>query len=216
MPRHASTATIPPFRGWPPEALAFYAGLAEDNSKAYFDAHRQTYEQAVRLPMESLLEEVADEFGEGRVFRPNRDTRFAKDKSPYKLNIAAYTAGGYYVALSADDGLIAAAGRHELSRDELAAYRRAVLDDEAGPELERIAAELQAAGLTFAGSELKRAPRGFDPEHPRVALLRHRRVYAWRSWPPRRWLHTRAAHDRVVETWRAARPLREWLARHVG
>ncbi|HEY8840936.1 MAG TPA: DUF2461 family protein [Candidatus Dormibacteraeota bacterium] len=80
------------FRGWPEEFQPFFIGLELDNSKRYFDANRETYETAVKGPMVALIDSLAGDYGEGKVFRANRDIRFSKDKSPYKTNIAA-TAG---------------------------------------------------------------------------------------------------------------------------
>ena len=203
------------FTGFPSDALAFYAELAEDNSKTFFDAHRARYEEHVRVPLEALLDEAAAEFGDARVFRPNRDVRFGPDKSPYKLTAAATVGDGLYVQLSTD-GLVAGGGSYDLSRDQLARYRAAVEHERHGPRLEAIRAELEAAGLTLHGEELKRAPRGTDPDHPRIVLLRHKRIYAMRAWEPAGWLHRREARDRVFAVWRAALPLVEWLAAHVG
>jgi hypothetical protein len=94
------------FTGSPPEALDFYRGLAADNTKAYFDAHRAVYEQAVRGPMEALLAELEPEWGPAKVFRPHRDVRFSRDKAPYKTEIGALLAttpgSGWYVRLDAD------------------------------------------------------------------------------------------------------------------
>ncbi len=89
------------FRGWPAEALEFFEGLEADNSKTYWQRNKDVYESLVRAPMEQLLEELAPEFGEGRIFRPYRDIRFSSDKSPYKTNIAAMIGEGY-VELTAD------------------------------------------------------------------------------------------------------------------
>ena len=101
------------FRGFPPEALTFYEGLEADNSKAYWTANKRIYEDCVRAPMEMLCESLQAEFGPMRIFRPYRDVRFSKDKSPYKTAIAAAGEGeggtGYYVMLSAT-GLYAGAG----------------------------------------------------------------------------------------------------------
>ena len=77
------------FKGWPVEALEFYEGLEADNSKVYWTEHKDTYTTAVHGPMAALLSDLADEFGEGRIFRPYRDVRFSADKSPYKTSIAA-------------------------------------------------------------------------------------------------------------------------------
>ena len=86
------------FRGWKAEALEFFDGLEADNSKAYWQAHKTEYETLVRAPMEALLIELEPEWGEGRVFRPYRDVRFSKDKSPYKTSIAAELGGGVHPA----------------------------------------------------------------------------------------------------------------------
>ena len=83
------------FEGWPAEALDFYDGLGADNSKAYWTEHKAVYEEMVLGPMTELLEELALEFGEPRIFRPYRDIRFSKDKSPYKTHIAATIGDGY-------------------------------------------------------------------------------------------------------------------------
>ncbi len=69
------------FKGWPAEAIEFFEGLEADNSKAYWQANKSVYEQAVREPMNALLAELAPEFGEGKVYRPYRDVRFSADKS---------------------------------------------------------------------------------------------------------------------------------------
>ena len=88
------------------DACRFYEELAEDNSRDWFAANRARYEAEVRAPLEYLLDDLADEFGEGKVFRPNRDVRFSKDKSPYKTNAAAVIErdGGHALALHADLG----------------------------------------------------------------------------------------------------------------
>src|SRR5256884_9626511 len=82
------------FRGWPAEAIEFYEGLEADNSKTYWQENKAVYEELVRGPMDALLAELAPEYGEGRIFRPYRDVRFSKDKSPYKTAIAATLANG--------------------------------------------------------------------------------------------------------------------------
>ena len=91
-----------PSKGWPTDAVEFFEGLEADNSKTYWQEHKVTYETKVRVPMDALLAELAQEFGAGKVFRPYRDVRFSKDKSPYKTNIAATVEHGGYITLSAD------------------------------------------------------------------------------------------------------------------
>ena len=202
------------FAGWPVEAIEFYEGLEADNSKAYWQTHKEVYERAVKAPMEHLLAELSDEFGEGRIFRPHRDVRFSADKSPYKTTCAA-TVGDGYVSLSAEE-LMMASGLYMPDPDELQRYRTAVEDEASGGELATIVAALRSAGYQIMAHDvLKTAPRGFPREHPRIELLRHKGIAMSRSWPVGAWLGTRDAKDRIITGLRAAAPLNQWLARHV-
>ena len=203
------------FRGWPIEAVEFYEGLEADNSKVYWQEHKAVYERQVKAPMEELLAELADEFGEGRLFRPYRDVRFSADKTPYKTTCAA-TLGSGYVAFSAD-GLSVGSGLYMPEPAALTRFRAAVDADDTGAELAAIVADLHRAGYqTMAHEVLKTAPRGFPKDHPRIELLRHKGLAMMKSWPVGAWLGTRKAKDRVVTALRAAAPLNEWLNRHVG
>lgn len=204
------------FRGWPAEALEFFDGLEADNSRAYWQDHKATYESAVRGPMDELLAELREEFGAGKVFRPYRDVRFSADKSPYKTHIGATLDKGGYVQLSSS-GLGAGAGYWHMAPDQLDRFRRAVADDATGEPLAALAAAVGSKGVEVTSiASLKTAPRGFSKDHPRVELLRHKGLAAYRSWPVAPWLGTRAAKNRVVELLHAAQPLLDWLDVHVG
>ena len=203
------------FRGWPEEALEFFAGLEADNSKDYWQRNKDVYDTSVRAPMEELLEELSPQWGEGKIFRPYRDLRFSSDKSPYKTNIAAVIGDGY-VQLTAD-GLAAGRGMWEMAPDELERYRRAVYEDGSGVQLADRVTEVREAGLEVAGhGALKTAPRGYLKDHPRIELLRYKGLVAWREWPVEPWLETPEAKDRVVEFFRLSEPISEWLRKHVG
>jgi len=205
-----------PFTGWPARALEFYEGLAADNSKTYWTEHKATYDRDVYPPMVALLADLAGEFGPGRIFRPYRDVRFSADKSPYKTHIAATLESGGYIQLSAT-GLGAGLGYYQMAADQLDRYRRAVADDAGGTDLERIVAALERTGATANGVDsLRGTPRGYPKDHPRIALLRHRGLVAWRDWPVAPWLGTARARGRVVDFLRAAAPLGAWLSTHVG
>lgn len=208
------------FGGIPPEALAFYAGLEADNSKAYWQAHRDTYQQAVRVPFETMLAGLDDEFGPFHVFRPYKDVRFAKDKSPYKTNVAAYGeregGAGFYVELSAR-GLGAGAGYYHMAADQLVRFRGAVDVTATGDEVAEITAALARKGYRIgAVSELKTAPRGYPKDHPRIELLRRKGLMAFMDFGTPGWLHTRQAQQRVRGVWRATEPLSAWLDANVG
>jgi uncharacterized protein (TIGR02453 family) len=203
------------FNGWPEEALDFYEALEADNSKAYWTAHKAVYEKTVLAPMAELVEELAAEFGEGKIFRPYRDVRFSPDKSPYKTHIGAMVGTGY-IQLSAR-GLAAGDGMYGMDSGQLGRYRRAVADDVSGGELERTVAAIRSHGISVEGRDtLKTAPRGYPADHPRIALLRCKGLVAWKEWPVEPWLGTAAARDEVASFLRAARPLSGWLAVHAG
>ena len=204
------------FKGWPAEALEFFEGLEADNSKTYWQDHKDVYDRCVRAPMDALLAELAPAYGEGKVFRPYRDVRFSKDKSPYKTNIAATLANGPYLSLSAE-GLSAGAGYYMMEPDQLARYRESVASDKTGRELEEIVAAARKKGLEVNGhDELKTAPKGYPKDHPRIELLRYKGLVTWRSWPVEPWLGTARAKQRVVQFYDDSRPLLDWLDRTVG
>jgi len=204
------------FKGWSNEAVEFFEGLEMDNSRDYWHAHKAVYDEKVRRPMEELLEELAKEFGEGKIFRPNRDVRFSLDKSPYKTNIAGTLAKGGYVSFSAD-GLGVGSGMYMPMPDQLERLRKAIADDKSGRALEKLVAKVRGDGIDVsAHDELKTAPKGYPKDHPRIELLRMKGLITWKQWPVAGWLRTAKAKDRVVEVLHAAKPINAWLDKHVG
>ncbi|MFN0089525.1 MAG: DUF2461 domain-containing protein [Acidimicrobiales bacterium] len=207
------------FTGWPASALAFYEGLEATNTREYWQARKAEWEADVKAPFVALSEAVEAEFGPLHLFRPHRDVRFSKDKSPYKTHAGAVTESDdgsvFYVQLSAA-GLLLATGYYQMASDQLERYRAAIADERAGPGAEAVCAELVEAGYELGGQALKVAPRGYPRDHPRAALLRHKGLYVSRQHRPARWLATAKALDRVVDAWRGAEPLNRWLADHVG
>src|SRR5512132_1402026 len=118
--------------------------------------------------MAELLGELSGEFGPGRISRPYRDVRFRADKSPYKTEIYATLNRGGYVRFSAD-GLTAALGYFMMTAAQLERYRHAVDDQTAGARLSAVVERLRAGGLEVGGGQtLKRAPRGYPADHPRI------------------------------------------------
>jgi uncharacterized protein (TIGR02453 family) len=206
------------FRGWSEACQRFFIGLELDNSKRYFDANREVYEAEVKGPMVALMDSLAADYGEGKVFRANRDIRFSKDKSPYKTNIAA-TAGmggrGGYISLDAR-GLTVAAGRYELTPQQLNKYRKKVAAEATGAPLAAIVAKLEKAGYGIGGEALKRVPAGLPQDHPRARLLRHKILYIYRSFGLQPWLGTPAARKHIVKVFSDAQPLNEWLKRNAS
>ncbi len=207
------------FEGFPPEALRFFEQLTADNTKSFWTEHKALYDQSVRAPMVALTDELARTYGPFTIFRPNRDVRFSKDKTPYKTNIAASaeTEGGasVYVSFSAE-GLYAGTGYYSFAKDQLERYRHAVAADGTGSALEKLVAAARKKGYDVHGQHLKVAPRGYPKDHPRVELLRHTGLYVGTSFGTEPWLHTKQVVTKVKASLKAAAPLAEWIDAHVG
>jgi uncharacterized protein (TIGR02453 family) len=208
------------FAGFPDEALLFYEGLEADNSKAYWADQRERYERTVRGPMLALLAALEPEFGPAKMFRPYRDIRFSADKTPYKTHAGAVVgtgdAGGpLYVQVSAS-GLMIGGGYYQMAPDQLSRYRQAVLAERAGRRLTAEVDSLVADGWSLIGDRLSRAPRGVDPHHPRIELLKHKGIAAMLDLGTPDWLPTPACRDEVAQAWRRLSGLTSWLGAQVG
>jgi uncharacterized protein (TIGR02453 family) len=207
------------FTGFPAAALDFYDDLEMDNSKTYWTANKHVYEESVRAPMAALLAELEEEFGTAKMFRPYRDVRFAKDKSPYKTHQGAFVGVkpgiGYYVQLDSE-GLLAGGGFHHHASTQVERYRTAVDDSSTGADLRAIVTVLRETGFELEGERLKTRPRGYDAEHPRVDLLRFKSLMALKRFGAPDWLATRATLDHVRDAWRRLVPLNEWIVLNVG
>jgi uncharacterized protein (TIGR02453 family) len=207
------------FAGIPRAAVTFYAGLEADNSREFWAAHKEIYETKVREPMLALLDELEDEFGEAKLFRPYRDLRFSKDKTPYKTAqgafVGARTGTGWYVRVGAD-GLVAGGGFRSHGSPEVAALRAAVDDDSSGPELVGILGRLERDGCQVEGDATTRVPRGYPADHPRADLLRCRSLMVTKDFGTPRWMSSPRAVDEVRAVWRSVTPLAEWVQTNVN
>nr|WP_246407318.1 DUF2461 domain-containing protein [Modestobacter versicolor] len=201
--------------------MVFYEGLEADNSKSYWTEHRHLYDQHVRGPMQALADELAPEFGTPKLFRPYRDVRFSHDKTPYKTHQGAVLhpegqgVGSMYVQVSAD-GLQVSGGCWRLQPDQVERYRRAVDDDLRGPRLAAEVERLRSGGWSIDGDRLVRTPRGYAADHPRLALLQHKSLYASQAWEPADWLQEPTVLERVRDAFRQLTALNRWLADNVG
>ncbi len=173
------------FTGFPVAALDFYDDLEVDNTKSFWEAHKHVYAESVKAPMVALCAALAPEFGEGKIFRPYRDVRFAKDKTPYKTHQGAFVgtgpSTGYYVELS-PRGVRVGGGFYEASGPRLAAIREAMADDKTGRRLHRLVSAYQKDGWDVGGEQLKTSPRGYAADHPRIDLLRRKQLFVGRLY----------------------------------
>lgn len=183
------------FPGFSPQALTFLRNLKRNNRRDWFQPRKAEYEKLIKLPMLELIGCLNEEFAR---FAPNyvtpphkatyriyRDTRFAKDKSPYKTHISAIfprdTAlkkeGAVFYFHFTEKELLVFAGVYMPEREELLAYRTLLQDRYQelqeilrGPKLRRMVGELQ-------GEQLSRMPKGFPIDHPAESLLRGKQWY---------------------------------------
>jgi uncharacterized protein (TIGR02453 family) len=205
--------------GIPADAVTFYAELEGHNDRAWFAQQRDRYEAHVREPLLALTDALAEEFGPATLFRPFNDVRFRHDTSPLKTEQAAVvqvTEGmGYYLRVSAE-GLTVGGGSMHHASDQVTRMRAAVDDDHAGQDLESVVKTLRRMGFHIGGEVLKTRPRGVAADHPRLELMRHKSLIAWRDHGTPPWLSTGAVVRHVRDDWRAVRPLSDWFAAHVG
>jgi hypothetical protein len=205
-----------PFAGFPVQAFEFYDALSANNTKPWWNEHRGEYDEFVKAPFTALTAELEPTFGAAKLFRPYNDTRFHKGE-PLKTHQGATVmledGVGLYVQVSAT-GLMTAGGWYSPGGEQLRRYREAV-DGPAGAELERL---MKVLPKTFAvdGNQLATKPKGVDADHPRLDLLRNRRLTAARNYAVEPWISTRKTLSVVRKDWNTILPLLEWLADHVG
>jgi uncharacterized protein (TIGR02453 family) len=222
------------FAGFPREGLEFLEGLANDNTREYFDLNRETYQSALVPPAKDFVVALGEELKarvsagiraepriNGSILRINRDTRFSADKRPYKDHVDFWfwegdgpsrERPGLFMRLRPGTVTLGA-GMHRFEPLALAAYRAAVADEATGGALEE--AIIDATGLrgvAVGGLRYKRVPREFDADHPRANLLRHGALYVSGDWKL-----PRSASGPGFVGWAAERlermaPVERWLS----
>ena len=224
------------FTGFRPEAIDFLADLAQNNERSWFQPRKAEYERLLKRPMEALVAALAERFAAlgvplqadptRSIFRIYRDTRFSKDKSPYKHNVGAsfpYVAEG---AVGADEGARGNGGYFHLEPGEsyagggmwlpdkprLDAFRQAIVDDPA-----RVRAALEDPGLLAAFGPVhphemyKRVPAGFPPDHPMADYLRFKDVVFGRRLGDDE-IRSPSLPDILADAYAAATPVFHFLA----
>jgi uncharacterized protein (TIGR02453 family) len=215
---------------YPPETLRFLAGLAQDNSRAWFEAHRDLYEAGYLAAGAAFVGAMGPRLREispgvqwepkvgGSLMRIFRDTRFSKDKRPYKDHLdhwfwhgarKGWDAPGFYMRITPERIWIGA-GMHHFDRPVADRYRAAVVDPVAGRALEAAVAAARDAGLAVGEATRKRVPAGFDARHERAGFLLHDSLYANAEWPAEAATQP-GFEDRAFAAFRAGWPVGQWL-----
>jgi uncharacterized protein (TIGR02453 family) len=211
---------------FPHGAARFLGALRRNNRKEWFDDHRSGYDEEVLQPAREFVLELGAKL---RTLRPklqidprtnygvkriNRDTRFARDKRPYKDHQTLWWweggakegSPGYWFQLM-PRSVVLAVGMYMAAPAVLERYREAVIDDRRGPVLDRMVKGFERRGYKLEGPTRKRVPRGFDPDHPRARYLKHDGIYAWTETPLPRGDFLKHCFTR----YRTLTPLHEWL-----
>lgn len=183
-----------------PEAQDFCRRLSEDNSRAWFQANKAEYEARLKRPAELLLETLRPKIAamtgadcSVKLFRINRDLRFAKGKPPYKehLHMLWYSPTGsapdgepplgWFLGIE-KTGLRTGAGWMAFEGAALQRWRAAV-DGPHGEEIDNALGAMMAQGCDLREPSLKRAPPPYPRDHPRAALLRRKGLTLWSDLP---------------------------------
>ncbi|UTT62871.1 DUF2461 domain-containing protein [Microcella humidisoli] len=201
------------------DAFAFYAELADHQTKEWWLANKQRYETRVKAPVERLVDALGGEFGPLKIFRPYKDVRFSADKRPYKDHLGLVTADDssatYYLQLSRQ-GLMLAGGLYQPAREQLARFREIVDDNRLVGDLEATLEEVGESGFAIMTTDaLATAPRGFRVDHPKIELLRLKRLAIAAEHAPADWMTGPELVDRVRAGWRTVRVWNDWIAENL-
>jgi uncharacterized protein (TIGR02453 family) len=223
----AKAPLVSRFGGFPPAGVAWFRELAYEQDRDWFQANRERYETLWLAPMKALLAELeapvakvyGKKLGPPKIFRLNRDLRFAKDKSPYKTNIAALLPFAGFAPMQGPAALylhlgleeVVAFGFYMLEPSALQRLRKRILDEKAGRAVQKLVDAAVEKGLSPDGMEkLKRAPPGVSPDHPRIELLKYKALALSRETIPKGVRFTPALKGWLVEQATAAAPLVKW------
>jgi len=202
------------FAGFPPEAFKFFAQLARNNNRDWFQAHKDVYERACREPMKALMAAIDPPFGAGWLSRINNDMRFNRDRDPYKTRIEAGVKG-HYVSVGAH-GMYVGTGLYKPEPATLRQLREAMAADVSGRQLQSIVTSLRRKGYTVATHETSSAPpRGYKADHPRIELLKMKDIHAGRTFEPST-LSSSKVLALVKKTMADLKPFSDWLKIHVA
>jgi uncharacterized protein (TIGR02453 family) len=230
-------AVISGFRGFPKECVDFYVELAQNNTKAWFDNHKSEFDKHVMGPVRDFVGEMggflakispkinADPRVNRSIFRPYRDTRFSKDKTPYKTHLGIFfwegsrakmECSGYYFHLEPPT-LFLAAGIHCFSPLLLTTYRDSVVDPKHGPELIKAIKQVsKIKGLSVGGTHYKKTPRGYDASHENSAMLLHNGLYVWKEDAIPSEFYSTEILNYCFDKFKKMSPLHKWLVDMTG
>jgi uncharacterized protein (TIGR02453 family) len=219
------------FPGFPKDMITFFRGLARNNSREWFTAHKEVFEEKVHRPMIELAGLVNDALRRFAVdnvvanpakalYRVYRDTRFSKDKTPYKTHIGVtypraglpkHAGAGFYFSVAHDEVEVAG-GVYMPEPEQVSAIRRAIAADGVGFSKVMEDRPLQKQMGPLLGEKLKRLPKDWDTQAdaPAAEYLKFKQFYWYITLPAELALGPKIL-DVVVERFRAMRSGVAWF-----
>jgi uncharacterized protein (TIGR02453 family) len=220
------------FSGFSKQTVEFYTQLKKNNNKSWFEEHKSDYETYVMTPardfvvaMGERLEKLspnihADPRVNKSIFRIYRDTRFSKDKTPYKTNLAMWwwegegprmECSGYYIHIEPPN-LMLGVGIYMFPRDMLKTYRDSVVSPIYGPALQQAIEEVSRQEKYSIGDKhYKRVPRGYDPDHENAELLLYNGLHAGFETDIPRVFYSEDLLDYCFDIYNDLYPIHKWL-----
>ena len=216
----------------PVDALDFLAELEAHNHRPWFQSQRARFDASILEPSRAFVTAlgetlrpvapglIADPRTDKSIFRMHRDTRFAKDKAPFKTHIGLFLwegdrpkaeCSGFYLHIEQGSYQIGA-GHYLFAKDQIAPWRELLRDDAtATAALVEACARAEAAGFSIEGATAKRVPRGWPAELPHSHLFRHSGLYASSKQRPVEELLQPGAIGILTEAFTSLAPLHRWL-----
>ena len=216
------------FPGFSPEAMTFLRGLERNNKREWFQPRKEIYEEQIKKPLEALVNAVNAELAEfsprhvtptkKAIFRIYRDTRFSKDKKPYKTHVAATfflqnlgkAAGPCYYFHFTPKELLIFAGVYMPEREELIAIRNLLAEQHQDFERLLSGRTLQKSMGKLQGERLSRVPKGYDKDHPAEDLIRRKQWFLENTLDGSAVTSSQMLRE-IVNRFRAAAPMVEFL-----
>ena len=216
------------FAGFPPEAVTFFRGLAKNNKREWYQPRKPIFDEKVKASMVELITAMTREMmkfapdyvtePDKAIYRIYRDTRFSKDKTPYKTHIAAsfsrrgmekHGAAGYYFSVSHQE-IEVGGGIYMPPPEALLSVRHHVADHHA--EFRALTANRSVRRLfgEMQGEQLSRVPKGFLPDHPAADLLRFKQYLLFTVLDPAL-VTTPKLYSELIARFRAMTPFLEFL-----
>jgi len=209
----------------------FLKGLKKNNKREWFQARKEVFDRSVKAPMEHLVEAInshlvqfAPQFisdPKKAVYRIYRDTRFSKDKTPYKTHIAAsltragmerHVSAGYYFSVSPDQVEIAGGiympGPEQLRtiRDFLSEHHQEFRELVASKPLRKLVGDLQ-------GDTMSRVPKGYPADHPAADLLKRKQWYFYDTRLDPALMTSPKLLGEIVKRFKQMAPFIDWMNR---